>query len=323
MKTTSPTLSSSPISARRSGAIDRNADAFGSLLEWAPPDRAPQCSGPVLTRPEIKASAVTTRVLFVGGLWMTDKPVAAWRPHAIDNPMERKFRPVVDLFKSELIERKVGEFNAPAKATNFDELALVPIEGDLDPELAAVRKLSELELKIELVRFLRPATDAKGITSGKLLAVSENYSAQAIGGDSVVIHENTALDREVTPGELVTLAYDGKGKAAVFEGLAHDIHIEANWMPREQNNYMRMVMFDALSMLQDPMADDERVKKAMHFALESTINFFGLEQSRLRLADIELTINEVVGPSFSELSDAASPKSQQQAVQAAPRRNRP
>ncbi|WP_137917053.1 hypothetical protein [Hydrogenophaga sp. 2FB] len=323
MQVTNPTLAASPISARKSGAIDRNADAYGSLLEWAPPHRAPQSSGAFVTRPEIKASAITTRVLFVGGLWMTDKPVAAWRPLVAENPIERKFRPVVDLFKSELVERRVGEFNAPAKASKFEELALVPIEGDLDPELAAVRKLSELELKIEIVRFLKPAAAATGITSGKLLAVSENYSAQSIDGNSVVIHENMALEREVKPGELVTLAYDGAGKAAVFEGLAHDIHIQADWMPREQHNYMRMVMFDALSMMQEPLADDERVKKAMHYALESTINYFGLEQTRLRLADIELTVNEFVGPSFGDLDLSSKADSTQLSAPAVARRNRP
>lgn len=304
MNLINPSLTTSPLSARQENAIARGVDGVASLMDWAPTARKPATSGFFVTRPELKASAVATRVLFTGGFWMTDQPIAAWRHHAASSPLEKKFRPVSGLLQSKLVETKVAGANAPQKARSFDELALEPIEGDLNPEMASVKKLAELEMKVEVIYFMRPAEGATGVSSGRVLAISENYSAQQVGEQTVVVHGNHTLERAVTPGERVTVAYDGSGKASVYDGLMHDINIDAPWMDRDQNNYMRMVMMDALSMIQDPLNDDERIKAAMQYALESTVNFFGLEQSRLRLAEIELTINEVVGPAFNEPGDA-------------------
>lgn len=324
-----PSLSSSPLSARQDQAASRGVDAVLNMMEWAPPHRKPASSGHFVTRSAISAAAISTRVLFTGNFWMTDAPVAAWRPIAEKSAFEKPFRPVAGLHHSEmsllpkeqhydakaeqdknrnaairmqsqLVESKFSTINAPARARTFDECALVPIDGELSPELASVKKLAELELRVEVIRFLKPQPGSAGISSGKVLAISENYSAQQHGKQGVVVHENRNLDRAVAPGELVTMSYDSKGSATVFDGLAHDIRIDAAWMDQDQKNYMRMVMLDALSMIHEPMEDDLRLKAAMQYALESTAKFFGLEQSRLRLAEIELSINEVAGPSFSD-----------------------
>ncbi len=334
-----PSLSSSPLSARQDQAASRGVDAVLNMMEWAPPHRKPASSGHFVTRSAISAAAISTRVLFTGNFWMTDAPVAAWRPVSETSAFEKRFRPVAGLhhsemrlqskdqhfdpqaakekqsiaasqMRSQLVESKFSTINAPAKANSFDELALVPIEGELSPELASVKKLAELELRVEVIRFLKPQAGSTGISAGKVLAVSENYSAQQIGKQGVVVHENKSLDRAVAPGELVTMSYDSNGSATVFDGLAHDIRIDAPWMDQDQKNYMRMVMMDALSMIQEPMEDDLRLKAAMQYALESTANFFGLEQSRLRLAEIELSINEVAGPSFSNPGEQGNSLSQ-------------
>ena len=326
MNLNSPTLSPTPLSARQEQAVSRGVDGVLSMMEWAPPERKPASAGFFVTRPELKASAVSTRVLFTGNFWMTDKPVAAWRSLSLSSPLEKPFRPVSTLVKKglelaeqgsntsikpvkatnamgagELVQTRVATQNAPKKAFSFEDLALEPIEGDLNPELASVKKLAELEMRVEVIRFLKPAAKSTGVSSGRVLAVSENFSAQQVGAQDIVVHNNVALDRIVAPGELVTLHYDESGKANVYEGLLHDINIDAPWMAKDQNNYMRMVMMDALSMINAPMSDDDRLRAAMQYALESTVNFFGLEESRLRLAEIELTINEVVGPSFASM----------------------
>jgi len=142
-----------------------------------------------------------------------------------------------------------------------------------------------------VVRFMRPTPDAGGVSTGKVLAVSENYSAQSIGGNDVVIHENAKLDRQVLPGEKVTMHY-ANGTGAVYDGLVHDINISAGWMPKEQQSYLRMSMLDALSMMTAPQDDDERLRDAMRYALESTAKFFGLSETKLLRADINLVVNE-------------------------------
>lgn len=304
----SPTLSLSPLSGapstRRENAHERR---MTDLMAWSPSGSAPKEPGFYATRSKIDASAVSSRILFTGNLWMTGEPVAAWRPIAEGNPLEKRFRPVSTLH-SELIERKIAGLNAPAKAKVFEDLALEPLDGDIGAELDSVKQLARLELKVQVINFLKPAVGAKGTTSGRMLAVSENFSAQDVGNASVVIHENVSMSREVKPGELVTMSYDGKGKATVFEGLAHEINIEAPWLSSEQSMWLRMAMFDALQMLEQPMADDEKLKEAMRMAIHSTVNAYPeLAPKFERHSDavqIELTINELAGPSFGGLNDS-------------------
>lgn len=291
----SPSIGDSPLSsARRDHAIERGIDAMHDLLEWRPPTEAPKQPATYMARDRIGPRTVARRVLFTGKFWMSDEPVAAWRGVTKTDMVKSPYRQLshlAQLHDSTLVPAGAQAPVAP-KARSFDELSLEPIAKDArDAELSSLQQLSKLELRVEIVRFSKPKADANGVSTGKVLAVSENYSAQAVGRDHVVIHENANLDRQLQAGERVTTAYKD-GKATVYDGIAHDINVQASWMPKEQQAYLRMVMFDALSMMDAPQNDDERLMDAMRYALESTANFFGVSESKLRRADIQLVVNE-------------------------------
>lgn len=303
----SPSLDSDSLGmTRRDVAMARGADAIHDMLEWAPPARPPASTGFFATRDKLEPKARTRRVVFTGNFWMSDEPVAAWRQLSNADVIQSPFRPVSVLAakaqqagfdmraagrRGELIEAGKPMPVAKSTSSSFDELSLVPLDGTPDAELSSVAKLAGLELRVELVRFSKPVAGASGVSTGRVVAVSENYAAQDLGGNHVVIHENKNLDRPLNAGENVTLGYEG-GKAAVYDGLAHDVNIVASWMPKEQQAYLRMVMLDALSMMKAPQADDERLRDAMRYALESTANFFGLGDTKLCRADIKLVVNE-------------------------------
>jgi hypothetical protein len=63
-------------------------------------------------------------------------------------------------------------------------------------------------------------------------------------------------------------------------------------MPREQQRYLRMVMLDALSAMNAPQGDDEKLRDALRYALESTASFFGASETRLNRVGIQLVVNE-------------------------------
>lgn len=292
--------------ARRQNAIDRGADAMHDLLAWSPPSRTPAMPGLHATRDRIEANSLIRRVLFTGKFWMSDEPVAAWRPLTKADAAVQPHRPVSELAakadaagarlralgvpRSALVETGA---TAPAgkKATNFAELALEPLDGVVEPELSSVQELARMELRVEVVKFSKPAAYATGVSTGRVLAVSENFAAQDLGGNRVVIHENKNLDRKLQAGEKVTLAYED-GQATVYDGLSHDVNIDAPWMPREQQRYMRMVMLDALAAMKAPQAEDEKLRDALQYALESTASFFGASESRLNRVGIQLVVNE-------------------------------
>ena len=226
----SPSLDSDSLGmTRRDVAIARGADAIHDMLEWAPPARQPASTGFFATRDKLEPKALTRRVVFTGSFWMSDEPVAAWRQLSSVDVIESPFRPVSALAakaqqsgfevraagrRGELIEAGKSLPVATKSASSFDELSLVPLEGAQDAELSSVARLAGLELRVEVVRFSKPAAGASGVSTGRVLAVSENYAAQDLGGNHVVIHEHKSLDRRLTAGEKVTLAYEG-GKAVV------------------------------------------------------------------------------------------------------------
>jgi hypothetical protein len=315
-----PTLSDSLGMTRRDVAIERGADALHDLLEWSPPKRTPASTGIFNTRERLESGSLTRRVLFTGKFWMADEQPAAWRPVSPTELIQSPFKPVSDLARradaagaplralgqgrGALIEAGKS-LPAGKKATSFDELSLEPLDtAGNDAELSTVGQLAQMELRVEVVRFSKPAANAAGVSTGRVLAVSENYSAQSVGGNNVVIHQNKNLDRSLAAGQNVTLAYEN-GKASVYDGLTHDVNIVASWMPQEQQSYLRMVMLDALSMMKAPQDDDERLRDAMRYALESTANFFGASDTRLRRADIKLVVNEKASVIRSDGNDAA------------------
>lgn len=294
----SPTLSNQDLgmqrSTRREQAIERGIDAMHDLLEWSPASRQPAASGFMATRSRIDGTAPTRRVVFTGRFWISDEPVAAWRPLGAKELEQRPLRPVseLDQLRQSALVATGDSVPAVRRAKSFDQLSLEPLElSDTDPEESSLGMVSRLELKVEVVSFTRPTPQASGVSTGRVLAVSENYAAQDLGNNRVVIHENKNLDRALQPGDKVTMDYQG-GKAKVYDGLMHDINIQADWMPKDQQAFLRMSMLDALSSLKVPQGDDKLLQEAMRYALESTAKFFGASESRLRRADIQLSVND-------------------------------
>lgn len=285
-----PSIGKGPLAqTRRDAALDRGADAIHDLLEWQPPTRTPE-KGFHITRDRVEPGALNRRVLFTGKFWMSDKPVALWRAPSKSENEVSSFRGVAAI-ASALVDAQ-GSPVAAGSVSGSHELSLVPMDNvDRDAELSSVKMLAGLEMRVEVVRFLKPTPGANGISTGRVLAVSENYSAQQRGANEVVVHENANLSRKLAPGEAVTLEYKA-GKANVYDGLLHDINISAPWLPYDQQAYLRMVMFDALSQSHRPQDDDERLKDALRFALEATATHFGASDSKLRRANIELVVND-------------------------------
>ncbi|MFK4705731.1 hypothetical protein ABIC83_002570 [Roseateles asaccharophilus] len=324
MNLIAPTIGTSSPLSRREAAMDRGADAMDDLLGWAPPSRSPSKPGVYGTRDRISHQALTRRVVFAGHFWMQDEPVAAWRQLSSKELENQPYRPVSQIptasnvvrnplkYTSALLShgQDAKELTPPKKiASSFEELSLEPMEGSsgnyaAGGEVATIAHMAQLELRIDVVRFVKPTDGANGASTGKIVAVSENYAAQSIGGDQVVIHENANLDRRVAPGEKVTMNYvDGRG--TVYDGLAHDVNITADWMPKDQQAYLRMVMLDTLSQMTAPQDDDDRLRDAMRLALESTANFFGLSETKLKRADIQLAVNDKRSTIKAEEPDAS------------------
>lgn len=251
------------------------------VIAWNPASRQPSSAGYFAAKERIDASCLTQRVLFTGNFWMTEKPVAAWRNLTMAEVVKHEATSMGFLIN----KASSGEWTPSA-----EPLATEPYKGP-GAELASLQKLSGLELVVAITRVVvRPVANATGVCSGKVLAVSENFAAQHVGGN-VIIHKNENLSQPLQPGQNATLKYEN-GKATVHAGLAHDIDVVAPWMPADQRGYLRMVMFDALSVMTEPQSDDDKLRDAMKYALESTANFFGIKESRLRTADIELVVNE-------------------------------
>ena len=286
----SPSLSDNSLGiSRRDVAESRGADAVHGMLEWQVDTRKPTVAGFFATRDKIEAHSLTRRVLFTGNFWMADQPVSAWRPMTVTEDAKRVGTTIGAMHG--ILTAKGSVPVSTAKAKSFNELSLEPMDAPATLEMQSLQRVAALELRVEVVQFSRPAAGANGVSTGKVMAVSENYAAQHIGNNKVVVHEHKNLSRPLTAGEDATLAYEN-GKATVHGGLAHDINIVAPWMPNDQKAYLRMVMFDALASMTEPQSDDERLRDAMRYALESTANFFGIQETKLRRADINLVVNE-------------------------------
>lgn len=277
MQTTVPTTERGQIGA------NSESTAIQESIAWKPGANPPADPGFFAAKSSFNQNSEARRVLFTGTFWMTDAPVLAWRPltaqEAILNE-ENSFAFLVD-----------QKDRDSAKLLKDAELA--PWDRPLGVELQALKKITELELKmtVEVTKFVAPTEGAEGVTRGVILAASTNFVAQQGDGGRVILHKTEALSAPVSLGEEATISYFN-GRGLVCNGKAHDISISAPWMSGEQRGYIRMVMFDALSQMTAPQSEDAKLKDAMKFALESAANFFGLKASKLRGADIDLVVNE-------------------------------
>ena len=265
---------------RAEQAANRRAE-----LEWLPADNTPLEPMWVTVRSSHEKSTPLKRVLFNGRYFLTRDPFSAWKPC-----------PPGEFPVSELVENGLDVLQG------LDVLELTP----LDPfdERASLAELAKLEMKVEVVRMFRPGDEANGALSGRVIATSRNYAAQAVGDNAVVIHEQSRLGRRVTNGEQVTLNYK-EGRAEVYNGLFFDVNISAPFLTADQRGWMRMQMIEALCGVEGADKDDGMIREALRYALDKTSQMFGLDKTRLDSASIKLTVTDPMVPLQLEEVEAA------------------
>ena len=259
-----------PPRPRAAFAADRRAEN-----EWLSADEQPKSPMWVQVRSSHENATPLKRILFNGRYFMTREPFSAW-----------KACPEGELPVSSLVESR--------GVSVLQGLEVLELE-DTPDELGSIAELARMELKVDVVRMFRPGDDAAGALSGRVLATSKMYAAQQIGDDSVVIHEQSKLDRRVHNGETVTLDY-ANGRAKVYNGVFFDVNINAPFLTAEQRGWMRMQMIEALSGVDGADKDDEMVREALRYALDRTTQMFGMDQTRLDVMKIRLTVTDPVKP---------------------------
>lgn len=216
------------------------------------------------------------RVLFNGRFWMTRDAFESWRPCP---PGEQSVTALLA--------------NTPDnKLSVIDGLEGFDFEEQESSEMSTLAELARLQLSVEVVRLYKPGQDAGGAVSGEILAVSRSYAAQSLGGNGVLIHDQSKLDRRLSPGERVTVNYEG-GKAKVFNGAYYDVIVASSFLSSAQIGWLRMKMIEALSSVEGADQDDELIKEALHYALDKTAEVFGVIRNELPRSDIKLTVKDV------------------------------
>lgn len=258
-----------PIAAAMNRPTDRYAER-----EWTGADQPPTQPMWTVVRQSADPAAVNRRVLYSGRQWLTIEPVGQW-----------KEGPAPENMVTGLLERPEGV--SPIEGLEVLELGQI----DQADERKVLAQLARMELEVEVVRMYRPGANAQGATSGQVLAVSENYAAQSMGDDGVLIVEQQRLSRRVEAGENVTLAFQG-GRAEVFDGMLFDVNVRAPFLDREQVGWLRRVMIQALSQTRDAAAHDDVIKEALRYALSETINAYGLDRTLLPLTQVTLAVRD-------------------------------
>lgn len=276
-------------SAPGSGVCDARHDRYAER-EWFAADEKP--AGPMWTT--VKASheptAVERRVLFSGRYWLTTDEVAAWKP------LPRG-------------EEMVGQLLETARGPSaINGLEVLELEGlPAGDERFVLAELARMELEVEVVRLFQPGEQASGTSSGRILAASANYAAQAVGDDAVMILEQQRLDRRLHPGENVTLDFtSGRGK--VYAGLLFDVNVRAPFLSRDQAGWLRKLMIDALSQVEGAPQQDHLIKEALRYALTETIRTYSLDRSKITLAQITLSVKDAVSAAQLRALRAADEK---------------
>ena len=261
--------------------IDRYAEQ-----EWVSSSKAPP--EPMWTSVKsARAGAAAKRVLFNGRYWMTREAIDYWKPV----PPEEQ--PISALMET------------PRGITPIEGLEVVELD-ELPPghEALALAELARLELEVEVVRVFRAAEGAEGAASGRVLAVSERFAAQALGNDGVLIHEQAALQRQVAAGEHVTIDYQA-GRGTVYNGIFYDVNIRSPFLTKDQVGWMRMHMINALSASPKAYQDSDLIKEALRYALDRTVEAFMLERERITKTQIQLSVNDTFTPQLEEKADEA------------------
>lgn len=270
------------------GQDDREAEA--AWADWRPVDVLPHEPTWAMVKLGPSESAPQSRVLFNGHFWMSRDPFLHWRP-----------LPEGELPVSQLMSELVS---SSADALVIDGLEVLDVDRtDYFDDQLSLLELAKMELGVEVIRMFKPGPQAKGALSGQVLAVSRNYAAQSIGDDAVVIHEQSRLDRRVSPGERVTLNYEG-GRAKVYNGVFFDVNVRAPFLAPEQVVWVRMKMIEALSSVENADQDDGMIREALRYALTKTAELYGLDKLRLAAANISLSVRDTVTPHQIQLAAA-------------------
>lgn len=249
---------------RNLGAMNRGAD----VSEWNK-DIIPENPGiyDVVTSPI--PGATVKRVLYSESEWLTDKNVFSWK-------------------NSSATTNYASKIDTP---TTLDSWTLEPLETDDDLEKRAVLELAKKELnkgiEIKIQRVFKVGDSANGVVSGKILATSENYAAQSIGNDGILLHSQNNLDRIVIPGEYVTFQYSN-GKASVFDGCLFDITVKCDTLSDTQLLFLRKRLQDALSMFENKPTQDSTLVAAAIWAKNETIKNFSLETEHVHIKSLSV-----------------------------------
>lgn len=253
-------------SARALASSDRGAE----VSEWFK-DKLPEVNSVLDVRTMPMPGSTVKRVLFSEGQWMTNEAVYEWRTNSTNSPY---FNPSSQVS----LERPMDSWEL--QELNQDNL-------ELEALLDLAKKEISKYVDIKITRIFRPGDSANGVVSGKILAVSEHYSAQSIGNADILVHANQSLNRMVEPGEYVTFEYTD-GKATVFNGCLFDIKIDSDSIDDAQKSYLRKRIQDALSTFETAAATDSALVKASKWAIVETIKKFNLEENSLKINKLEV-----------------------------------
>lgn len=262
----------------------------GDILDWHRNEQ-PETPGMydvyVEPVPGKMGDAKVRRVLYSGALWVSSAPVAGWRNSEATFPGPAT----------------ANLATTSTKLSAMDTWSLAPMEDgpkSFESERRAVLELAARErgIDINVTRIFKPGDTANGIVSGKVLAVSENYAAQSVGDNDIMLHEQARLDRRVQPGEHVTFDYKN-GQAKVYNGCLFDVDIKADTLDRDQQSYLRRKLLEVFANFDRAPANDAMVVEATKWALGETVKAFGLADAAVKVASLSVqdTFRKPAAPS--------------------------
>jgi hypothetical protein len=204
----------------------------------------------------------TLMLEFRNGLWngFDDADVVAW----------------VDKGPAPVISNIVVEELPPMSAEDFRRL---PTGADQDVDtVVSLMKREVGNVTVEFVVY-KVTDDANSTVSGRVVAATEHYAAQYAGGNNIVVHERSALSREVNIGEDVTIVYRN-GFGDVFSGRVKvaDVKIHADGLKSEEIGFMEQMV---RSYLGNGLvsADQEDLDQAAEVAYGMAAQEFGLARN--------------------------------------------
>lgn len=224
------------------------------------------------------------RVLYNGRVWLTHERVALWRP-----------APEPEDMASRLLSNE---------RDGLKDLLRLQVDAAQDEEKFVLAELARMEIDVEVVRLYEPGKSAQGLSSGRILAASQRYAAQAIGPDGVLIVEQNRLERRVQAGETVSLAFD-RGRARVFSGMAYEVNVRGGFLTKEQAGWLRRCMLDALSHVDGAADRPDLMREALRHALTETARTYAIDSRSMANANIKLSVTDPVKISQKVAQDDA------------------